>query len=443
MNKNRFYLFPLIILISFFNFTKSEAAEILTLDQCLDEAYVNNPALKAYQSKKDGAFADLMTARTGLKPRFTISETVTSTDNPTYSFMSTLNQRAFSPAMMSSINDPSVTTNYNTKLGFAYAIYTGGYVQSGIHAAGKANDATGYEYTRAKQQVKYGVKTAYLSVVIALKKIDVTVKALETAKAHAKMAEDMFKNGLIVESDKLSAGVRVAEIEQMKLQAENDLNLAKAALLMAIGSDQGREYDIDPSALEKVDFNGEMDNFIADAWKNRPELKALDSAHSARSSAADMARSASKPHVYLMGNYDLDNSSLINNDGNSWFMGVSLSMSIGDGGESKFRARKERAGADELKWRKEQLKQGIELEVRQAYMNVQTAVKGMDVMSKAADQADASLKIVENRYSNGLSTNVEVLAAETARTQAQTAYLGALYQYLVGIETLKLASGIE
>ena len=441
MRTNKLYATIIFIFMAFA--TANAVAEVLTIDNCMKEAYANSPALKIAGSKKAGSYADLMTAKTGLLPRFTLSETVSSTNNPTYSFMSVLNQEAFSPAMMLNINDPSITTNYNTRLGFAYALSTGGYAQAGIRAARKADEAVNYETVRAGQLIQFNVKTSYLRVIIAGKKIEVANKALETAKAHEKIAQDMHKNGLIVESDKLSAGVRVAEIEQMKLQAENDLNLAKAALLMTMGADQGRTFDIDPSILEKIDFKGDLDFYIKTALGNRPELKALDSAFSAKSSAVAMAASARRPHVYLMGNYDMDNSTLINSDGNSWFMGVSVNMNIGDGGEAKYRSRKESAGVDEIKWQREQAKQGMELEVRQAFMNVQTAVKGMDVMSRAVEQADASLKIVENRYSNGLSTNVEVLAAEAARTQAQTGYLGALYQYLVGIETLKLASGIE
>jgi outer membrane protein len=433
----------LLSLSSPFIMGKVANAELLSLNKCLQEAVSNSPVLKVAESRKNGAYADLMTAKTGLKPRFTISETASSTNNPTYSFMSVLNQRAFSPAMMANLNDPTETTNYNTRFGFGYGLFTGGYVQAGIRASHRAYEAADYETVRARQQIQYNVKSAYLRVIIARKKIGVADKALETANAHAKIAQDMYKNGLIVESDKLSAGVRVSEIEQMKLQAENDLNLAKAALLMTMGVDQGRDFDVDPSELEKKDFKGEQDYYIKTAWENRPELKAMDSAALAKKGAVEMAVSAKRPHVFLMGNYDLDNSTLINNDGQSWFMGVSVNVNIGDGGETKYKSRKERAGLDELKWQREQLKQGVELEVRQAYMNVQTAIKGMEVMNRAVEQAETSLKIIENRYSNGLSTNVDVLMAESARTQTQTAYLGALFQYLVGIETLKLAAGIE
>ena len=59
----------------------------------------------------------------------------------------------------------------------------------------------------------------------------------------------------------------------------------------------------------------------------------------------------------------------------------------------------------------------------------------------AVDQAEESLRIVKNRYKNGLVTMVTLLDAEEARQQAHTNYFKALHDYKVARIELALASG--
>lgn len=435
--------FVLLIAMAVFIGTYAETVETLTLEQAIAEAYASNPMLKSAGEAAAGAAARVEEAKSGLGPRFTLSETMTSTNSPVWSFMSELNQQGFAPAMMNNINDPETTTNFNTRLGIVQPIYTGGMVSAGIRAARHGSEAAVLGVERTRQMVRFNTKTSYLQIIIAQKQLGVADKALETANAHAKITKDMLDNGMIVESDHLSAMVRVAEIEEMRLVAENNLQLAKAGLLMAMGAGQDRDFEVEPSALEQVEFDGDFEQYLEDALTNRQDLKALGEAVGARENSATVAKAERRPGVFLMGNTDLDNSSFIDNDGESWFVGLSVNYNLFDSGQARGRVRRAVAKVNETKWQREQMRQGIELEVRQAFLSVQTAEKQIEVMQKAVEHAHESYKIVNNRYNNGLAINVEVLAAEAARTEAETRYLFALFQYVIGVERLKLATGIN
>lgn len=415
--------------------------ELLTLDQALAEAFANNPVIMEMKAKVGAAESMAGQARSGLMPRVTLSETMMSTNNPTYSFMSVLNQQGFSPAMMANINDPDTTTNYNTRLSLMQPLYMGGMVRNGIRAGERGAEAAESGVERARQMIRFNVKAVYLGIIVATKRLEVVDKALETATAYAEVTKGMMNNGMIVESDYLSAMVRVAEIEEMKLKAENDIALARAGLLTVMGAAQSREFDVDPAALEDIACDKDMEFFIAAALADRPDLKALDNAVKATEYAAAAARGDAKPKLFLFGNTDLDNSSFRNNDGESWFFGVGMNVSVFDGGYLRRKTSQATAQMNEMKWRREQLRQGIELEVRQAFNDMQTARKQMEVAERAVAHAAESYNIVKNRYENGLAINVEALAAETARTEAETRRLYALYQFVVGVERLKLAAG--
>ena len=283
--------------------------------------------------------------------------------------------------------------------------------------------------------------SAYYGITLARKRIAVADKALDAARAHADITESMFRNGMVVESDKLSADVRMAEIREMKFSAENDLALAQSALLMIMGVGQNREFEVDPDALGVADFNEDLPVSIEAAFKNRPDFEAAGMAVSAKEHMVSVTRADARPQAFVMGSYDLDNEDIIDTNGESWFLGVGVQWNGYDGGQTRGRVGQARAGAQDMQWQREQMRQGIELEVRQAFYNVETAKKKLDVMQQAVDQAEESFRIVNNRYNNGLAISVQVLAAEAARTEARMKFLAALYDYATGLEKLRFATG--
>lgn len=422
---------------------RSNAAETLRLKDCIEQAYANNPMIRAAIEKQNGAAERFGEARAARSPKFTFAETYTSTNNPTLSFMSALNQRAFTPAMLATINKPPNTWNYNSKLTLMQPIYTGGMISAAVKASRAGREATNYELERTKQMIRYNVKSSYLRIIVVEKNLDVVNRALETANAFQKVAEDMLKNGMVVESDVLSAQVRVASLEEMRVTVENQIRLTKAGLLMVMGGDQGRDIEVDSGELENTTFEGTLMEYIAKSSTNRPDLLAIEKGIAARTQGVKMAEAERRPQLAVMANYDLDNSKIFGHDGQSWFVGAPLSVTLFDGGAARHKVREARAGLEEMRWQKETMRQGIEMEVRQAWSNVEAAKKRMEVMEKAAMQAEEAYRIVENRYKNGLAIDVEALSGEAARTEAQTHYLTSLYDFVVGIETLKLVAGVN
>jgi len=84
---------------------------------------------------------------------------------------------------------------------------------------------------------------------------------------------------------------------------------------------------------------------------------------------------------------------------------------------------------------------GIKVQVREAFLKAKSARKRIGVAKTAVNQAEEGLRIVRNRYNNGLLTIVGLLDAELARQQAHTNYFKALHDYKVARVELELAAG--
>jgi len=83
----------------------------------------------------------------------------------------------------------------------------------------------------------------------------------------------------------------------------------------------------------------------------------------------------------------------------------------------------------------------IALEVRQKWLDLQTAVERIEVARQATAQADENLQVVRNRYKQQAATNTEVLDAETLLAQAYANFYNSSYEAVLARLPLRRATG--
>jgi len=88
------------------------------------------------------------------------------------------------------------------------------------------------------------------------------------------------------------------------------------------------------------------------------------------------------------------------------------------------------------------LKLNISLETRQAFYTAQSAFKRINVAEGAVEEAAEALRIVQDRYANGILPLVSLLDAETSHQQALTHHFQARHDYQAARIDLALATGI-
>ena len=86
-----------------------------------------------------------------------------------------------------------------------------------------------------------------------------------------------------------------------------------------------------------------------------------------------------------------------------------------DCGQTKHRARAIARRACAVRARRADLESQIALQVRQTFLEVQTANERVEATKAAVDQSNDNLNGTINRYRNALATNTEVLDAVTLR----------------------------
>ncbi|MBN1841436.1 MAG: TolC family protein [Deltaproteobacteria bacterium] len=415
----------------------------LTLGEAIKMGLANNPQIAAVKSKVDASMARVSQARSGFFPRVDISESFSRITNPMWAFGTKLNQevitsRDFDPQ---TLNDPEAINNFATTLSVTLPLYDRGQNWIGLSQAKLNQKAISRFEDRIRQQVIVGVVVSYTAVLLAQENLRVVEQTLETARAHFKMVSSRFQSGLVVKSDLLRAEVRIAELEQERLEAESQVEVARAALNAAMGVEIRRSFYLVTELERGTEPPGSLEVWISKSLENRPDLQEIQFQELMAEEQVKKAKAAHLPGVYLSGSYEI-NSEDFSETVNNYTLGAVMRFNLFSGFGLQSKVNEAAAKLRQTQAMARLLELGVRVETRQAFFMAQSAYQRIGVARAAVAQAEEGLRIVRNRYESGLFTIVNLLDAEVALQQARTNYFRSLHDFEVGIARLNLAAGI-
>lgn len=108
-----------------------------------------------------------------------------------------------------------------------------------------------------------------------------------------------------------------------------------------------------------------------------------------------------------------------------------LTIPLYDGGATRDRIQEARLRTENAQTTAGSVKSGITLDVRQAYLNLQTASRQIEAANAVLQQAIAARQLAEIRYQGQVGLFLEVTDAQSALVQAESSQVNAVYDYLV------------
>jgi outer membrane protein len=424
---------------------QSQESPALTLSQAVKIALEKNPQRKAAMADTKAASANVMEARSFLLPHATFSETLTRGNDPVYVFGSRLRQRGFTVAdfALNSLNTPTPFSNFATRFGGTWNLFDSLASWRGLSRAETVKVASSHQLERTDQTIVFRVVDAYYGVLLASKQLELSAQSLKTAAAILDRGKNRVESGLAVESDALSAQVRLAARKQELIGAQNNLALARAQLGTTMGVPSERGFEPAEALAEKNLPAISLEDAEKQAIAMRPDLKQIQSQEAAQRQSVSIAKSSFGPRVNAFADWEMDNPGFVNGGGgNNWLAGLEVQFDLFEGGAKKAQLAHEQAMQEKVSSAREMATDAIRMEVQRAYYDVDAARQQVDVARAAIDAAQESLRINQNRYESGISTISDLLAAEEAARRSQTDYWQAIYRYHTGYANLELASGI-
>ncbi len=419
-----------------------KTVEKMTVEKAIEIALKNSPYLKAVEHEKNAAKTIEKEAKSYRLPQVNLNEILMRTNNPMETFALSLSQEDFSleSLMITDPNHPSPINDSITQLQVIQPLYMGGKITHGIKAGKKMAEAGEKKYERAKQEVIFKTKTAYLNVVLAKKYVELMDKVVQTVKAHVDMAQAYFDTGFIMEADLLQAKVFLGDVQQKKITAENNYKLARAYFNNVIGVDQSRDFEfVNDFKFQDKEYN--LDKLLSEAIENRPDYKELSLKVEAAKHNISIEKSEYKPKLFLIGELNYHDKQFLGTQGDSFKIMAVAKFNLFNGFKTKNRVLRAKEQYDSYSKYLKQMEEGIYLQVKQAYFNLIEAKKRYKVAELAEKQAKDNLKLREERYKKGVEKTTDLLDADTQYVKASTQKLHALFDYLKAEENLKFMIG--
>jgi outer membrane protein len=425
----------------FHSLSQAGEPETLTLSQAVDGALKNNPLIRITLAGREIADAQLREARAGWFPLLQFSETFTRGNNPVFVFGSLLEQARFSQQnfQLSALNNPDPLSNFRTAITLRQTLFDQLQTYTRVSQARLGQQQADLQKAMVEQQVRFEVIRAYYGVLVAHAKKGVAEEAVKMAESVVKWTRDRFQNGLVVQSDLLAAEVQLAEFRQQQIDAVGDVAVAYAALNTMMGLPVETSQNVTGGLAEKRFEGVQREELIRLALTHRPDYVRAGNNIQLNKEGVIGAKREVLPRLDLFGNYGLSGKDL-SSGSSDYAFGASLTFNLFDPGRNA-RIGKARAAESMAAAEQEHLANQIRLEVARAYQQHVSARERLIVAGQAIDQALETLRIIQNRYREGLTTITEVLRAETALVRARLNLVAARYDHYVSYAHVLLSVG--
>jgi outer membrane protein len=401
--------------------------QILTLEQCIELAFKNNPGLQIEQEKITELENDYTIAASGLYPKLSVSGYYTKV-NP--------DRVGIQPLMRYSEESLG-------QVKLKQLLYDGGKTRYSGRAASKAADAQRDTAEAARLDSVYAVSQAYYRVLEARELLRVGENSRAQREAFFTLTDSYQKAGKATRIESLKAGAQLLDAERILVQAREALRISELILKKTIGVGVDAKINI-ADGLPETFAEPETDEvLLAQMFENNPDLKkSIQFKEQARLSI-DSASGSYLPEISLQGSYGYRkrDTGLPPLSGDEWMAGVFLEWSLFEGGITRAQVAKARARYRETEWNDKAIRDQVQVDLHQAAGDIRTALASILSSKRLVNAQGEAYSAVVEFYKRGKATYIEVLTAETDLTQAKAAYVLAIGDYQAASARLDRVTG--
>lgn len=408
----------------------AEMSREYTLADSIQEAFANNPSIKAKQEAIDAARYKKKQTRANLLPTLSTSYA--------YTHVST---RDYSPQGF-----PLTTEeNYLWRATLEQPVFEGFAFTNSVKLAGVDQDLRQIELEIEKRNLALKVKRAYFDILRANRTLEVALQAIETIGAHVNTVSMLLEVGKIPADDLLEAELRLANWQEEWIHAQNEVYSARAIFNMLLARPLETSFKIiDILTYEQV--SNTKETYLEQALNNRLELKAIDLNLKRAALEKQIVQSDYYPNVSLRTDYikEGDNPWVQGSDfhkEDNWLAAVVLTWRFWEWGKTYYSGREKQSLKKQLLHTRAALINQISLEIKEALLALQRADKKIPTISKAVKLAEENLRIKQERYQIHITTSTDVLDALFLFSEAQNHYNNALFDHNLAKAKLVWALG--
>lgn len=415
-----------VVAIFISGYTLAQDTLRLTLQEAVDATLSQNKEVTLAKLDEEIATARYRQTNAVFLPQVQLSYTGMVTNNPLNAFGFKLQQQSITPADFNPelLNDPSNTRDFMTKIDVMQPIVSMEMIMA-RKAAHEQMALYGLKTQRTKEYLTYEIQKAYQQIQLTHETVLVMEESLRMIKAIERDAQNRFEKGYMQKADVLQVTVQAIALESKLAEAKSNVKNASDYLSLLMGKQPGAIYLVD--VITKSGITNTENNVPA----IRADFKAMEHAVEAQSLMVRSKRMAYVPRLNAFGTYQWNDNDAFGFGSEAYLAGAQLSWTLFNGTATRNTIAVNKAEREKLTQQLSYQKEQSQLELNKTSRQLQDASFAIQQYETAVQQASEALRMMKNRYEQGLVTTSDVLQVQAQEAKQRLYFIQALYQYNV------------
>ncbi len=427
----------------------ASAETVLTVEKVRELALEYNRDLQSAKEELKSARGEIVSARAGALPQITLDGRYTRNIKKPVIFFPEFDDTGTPSGDYQKI-ELGQNNDFNLAINVYQPLFNGGQVWTALSIAKIYARLSSTVVEQVESEIIYGAEGLFYNAILADSEQDVLKSSLEQLTLNLNNVEKFHEQGMVSDFELLRARVEKLNLEPQIIAAQSRVNIARKELKSFLGlsleEDIVLEADYSDTVYSKLP---PVDSLVNLAYEHRPDVKIARLEARGYDKAIGIARSNwLYPQLNLSTSYSWTASSddfriTDRNLSKTWTVSALLTIPLFDGGRTIGEVRKAKTDYYQAVLKEEQMMDDVRLEVEAAYDGLIQAKRALSVQKETIDQADEGLRIANLRYQTGIGTQLEILSAQTALTDARTNLARAVYNFRLAKSALKKAIGYD
>ena len=288
--------------------------------------------------------------------------------------------------------------NANATLGVTQVIYAGGKINTAKKISNTAVDLYTSQKELTDSEVLLDVETTYWQLVNVKGKVALATKYKALLTELLKDLTNLYDAGIIYKNDVLRVQVQLNQAELDLTKANDGFTLLKLKMAQLTGMTH-TNFMVEDTITSDVNIVNEV--IHTTAIENRPEIKMLKKAVEIEELQTKILNANRKPTAALNVSGIYANGKQINfsdgsNDITSYYGLLSVNIPVFDWGSRKQKVKEQQFKVVAQKLELEETEELVSLQIKNAYLELQQAIKRVEITEKSLQQAEENLRLSES-----------------------------------------------
>ena len=281
---------------------------------------------------------------------------------------------------------------------------------------------------------------AFYNVLLAERRIEVEEAAVARAEMHFREVSRMSELGLTNRLEVIRASQQLATNRANQVTAMGNYDAAVISLMniLAIPPEERRPV---AGTLRVITVRGDREQSLAAAMENRADLGIAENRIESQDYQIVIARSGARPNLTLGGAASVTDAGRTGNFDDTWSANLLLTVPVLDRNTTRANVINAEATAAQIRISAEEKRLEIKSGVETAWSELETATEHLEAATRALELAEETMRLAEVGYREGVTPQLDLLAAQMSLTESRLGFLRSLYNHKLAVVALKVTEG--